>query len=199
MAVSEGGKMEAGSIKKMAVEVISIVIGVMLALGVSEWQEQRDRQEQAEIAVENIEAELRWNLELLSRVHVNNAATVSAMNASDADAESEDELYITPVLQLRDSAHRTLLSSGIANFVSYETILSLSETYSLQTVYKKLGQQLSEAAMNVAAYATVTGATVDNQDFQDQFGSYLEMLVAAEQQLLEAYEATLAELEKTAS
>jgi hypothetical protein len=186
-------KQGAQSIRTVAVEVFSIVVGVMLALGVSEWQEQQDRQEQAEIALENIERELRWNLDLLTRVHANNTATIEAMD--EEDPESDEERSLIPALQLRETAYQTLLSSGIANFVEYELVLSLSESYSMQGVYKQIGQQLSEAAMNMAAYATVAGTTIDNQNFLEQFRSYFEMMVMAETQLLKIYGKTLSDLD----
>ncbi len=55
----------------------------------------------------------------------------------------------------------------------------------------------SEAAMNMAAYATVAGTTIDNQNFQQQFRVYFEMMVAAETQLLESYSKTLSDLDAT--
>lgn len=183
------------SLKIVVVEVFSIVLGVMLALAVSQWQEDRDRQEQAEIALENIERELRWNLDLLTRVHENNTATIASMD--EVDPESDEERSLIPALQLRETAYQTLLSAGIANFVEYELVLSLSEAYSMQGVYKQIGQQLSEAAMNMAAYATVAGTTIDNQKFQEQFRAYFEMMVSAEAQLLKTYGKTLADLDVT--
>jgi hypothetical protein len=186
-------KQSTQSIRTVAVEVFSIVLGVMLALGVSDWQEQRDRQEQAEIALDNIERELRWNLDLLTRVHANNAATIEAMD--EEDPNSDEDRNLIPALQLRETAYQTLLSAGIANFVEYELVLSLSEAYSTQGVYKQIGRQLSESAMNMAAYATVAGTTIDNQNFQEQFRAYFEMMVMAETQLLKAYEKTLSDLD----
>jgi hypothetical protein len=49
-----------------------------------------------------------------------------------------------------------------------------------------------EAAMNMAAYASAAGTTVDNRHFQDQFSSFFELLVAVEEQLLHTYDETLA-------
>jgi hypothetical protein len=186
--------MDSGSsaLKRSAVEVCSIVLGVLLALAVSEWQEDRDRREQARIALENIEGELQWNLDLLTRVHENNSATLAAIDADDGS--SDDNRSIIPALQLRETAYQALLSSGIANHVDYTLLLSLSEAYSTQQVYKQIGQQLAESAMNMAAYASATGATVDNQHFTEQFRGYFDMLVVGETQLLDIYRSTLAGL-----
>jgi hypothetical protein len=48
--------------------------------------------------------------------------------------------------------------------------------------------------MNMAAYASATGATVDNKHFTDQFRGYFDMLVVGETQLLDIYRSTLAGL-----
>jgi hypothetical protein len=180
---------EIGSLRKTFVEVFSIVLGVLLALGVSEWQQDRDRQEQAAIALENIEGELRWNRDLLQRIHENNAAIMQAIRDS-GDAEVEGQLI--PGLQIRETAWQAFQATGTANHVDYSLVLSLSATYSMQGVYKHVGQQLAEAAMNMAAYASAAGTTVDNRHFQEQFSSFFEMLVAAEEQLLQSYDETLA-------
>jgi len=51
--------------------------------------------------------------------------------------------------------------------------------------------------MNVAAYATVLGSEVDNENFQQQFISYFRMLVDIEDSLLKSYEASIARLDQS--
>jgi hypothetical protein len=181
-----------GTIRKAALEIFSIVLGVMLALGVSEWQEDRDRHEQAMVALDNIEHELRWNLKFLNRVHENNTATVASMDVPDEDTDDSAEVRsIIPALQLRETAYQTLLSTGMANHVEYKLILSLADTYSTQSVYKQIGQQLTEAAMSMAGYATVSGTTIDDEQFEEQFRVYFEQLVLGETQLLATYASSI--------
>ncbi len=60
------------SLKTIMIEVFSIVLGVMLALGVSEWQQEREYAQLTDIALANVARELRSNLEVLSRIHENN-------------------------------------------------------------------------------------------------------------------------------
>ena len=190
-------KQRGSTVKKAAVEIFSIVLGVMLALGVSEWQEDRDRQKQAMVALDNIKRELRWNLDLLTQIHENNSATIAAMDVQDEDTgDSDENRTIIPGLQLRETAYQTLLSTGIANYVEYKLILSLSETYSMQSVYKQIGRQLSEAAMSMAAYATVAGTSIDNENFQEQFRVYFDQLLLGETQLLKYYASSIETLEK---
>ena len=173
-------------IQTLLIEVFSIVLGVLLALALNEWREQHSHQSQADSALQNISNELRANLELLTLLHENNTATIAAMS-EEQDVEPEKDRNFIPGLQLRETAWETLLSTGLSNYVDYETILMLSETFSMQSIYKQTGMQLTEAAMNVAAYATVSGTDVNNLHFQRQFVGYFEMLVRIEEELLKSY------------
>ena len=184
------------SIQKLVIEVFSIVLGVLLALAVNEWSELRSHQLQAESALQNISKELYSNLEFLTLLHENNTAAIKLMSEEE-DVNTNDESSLIPGLQLRETAWETLLSTGVSNYVEYETILILSETYSMQSIYKQTGTQLTEAAMNVAAYATVNGSKVDNQHFQSQFIGYFEILVSIEAELLRSYKQLIEHLDKS--
>ena len=182
-------------IQTLLIEVFSIVLGVLLALAMNEWREQRSHQSQAESALQNISNELRSNLELLTLLHENNTVTLSAMSA-EQDAEPDEDRNFIPGLQLRETSWETLLSTGVSNYVKYETMLMLSETYSMQSIYKQTGMQLTEAAMNVAAYATVSGTDVNNEHFQSQFINYFEILVSIEGVLLKSYREVIDHLDQ---
>ena len=56
------------SLKTILIEVFSIVLGVMLALGVSEWQQEREYAQLADTALANVARELESNLEVLTRI-----------------------------------------------------------------------------------------------------------------------------------
>ncbi len=85
-------------------------------------------------------------------------------------------------------------SSGLANHVDYKLLLSLSEIYSGQGVYRQMGLQIVEASMSMSAMATVDRTEVDNEIFQQHFSSYFYMLLQMEETLLEAYEEIIASL-----
>ena len=51
-------KRERMPIQTIVIEVVSIVLGVLLALGVNEWRAQRSQQRQADAALVNISNEL---------------------------------------------------------------------------------------------------------------------------------------------
>lgn len=183
------------SLKTILIEVFSIVLGVMLALGVSEWQQEREYAQLADTALANVAWELKSNLEVLTRIHENNAETIelSETDTDDASAPSEDRQFI-PGVQVRSTAWDTLLSSGLANHIDYKLLLSLSEIYSKQGIYRQMGLQIVEASMSMASMATVNRTEVNNEVFQEQFGSFFNMLLQMEEALLEGYEETLASL-----
>ena len=185
------------SLKTILIEVFSIVLGVMLALGVSEWQQEREYAQLADTALANVARELESNLEVLTRIHENNAETIrlSEAGTDDENATSEDRQFI-PGVQMRSTAWDTLLSSGLANHIDYRLLLSLSEIYSGQGIYRQMGLQIVEASMSMAAIATVNRTEIDNALFREQFGNYFNMLLQMEEALLEGYEETLASLAK---
>ena len=64
---------------QIALEVFSIVLGVLLALGVSEWHEKRNNSERAGVAVAYVRAELESILKLLEIIHPDNALIVESL------------------------------------------------------------------------------------------------------------------------
>ncbi len=188
--------MSTKSLSSLLLEVGSIVLGVLLALGVSEWQQEREKAEFAATALMNVANELEANQALLQQIHGNNAETIATATAA-AEEESEEAteaLQFIPGVQVRSNAWEALLSSGAANHIGYELLLELSETYSLQSVYRQTGLQLVETSMNMAAMATVNGTDIDNQQFLRQFNTYFNMMLLMEEALLADYQTTLATL-----
>ncbi len=176
---------EGKTLGRLLLEVFSIVLGVLLALGVSEWQEQRREAELAQKALVNVQRELQANLVVLRQIHDNNQATLAAIDA--ADPEDNANLQFIPGVQLRDTAWQAMLASGVANFVDYDQLLELGELYAIQTVYRDTGSQLVAASMDMAGQAAVAGVDIDNRNFQRQFRSLFGMMLQLEEALLQSY------------
>ena len=102
-------------IQKLAIEVFSIVLGVLLALGVNEFREQRMHHKEAESAMHNIKLEIQSNQEFLTSLHENNAALLEAI--SDEENSEEGEGNFIPGLQVDATAWKTLLSTGVSNYI----------------------------------------------------------------------------------
>lgn len=182
----------------VVVEALSIVLAVLLALGVDEWREGRSQQRQADSALVNVVKEIKANQVILEKIHENNVETVKTIaegqGGAEAAGEDEDRSFI-PGIQLRETAWESLLSTGTANYVDYDIILELSETYSVQRVYKDTSSQLIRSSMNVAAYAAALGTDTDNAHYESQFADYFEMIIAVETELLEQYQGSISVLD----
>jgi hypothetical protein len=179
------------SIRSMILEVSSIVLGVLLALGVSEWQEEREKDEMVVIALGNIYRELEANHKILTVIHDNNTKTVEvSTRGDDVDAQ------FIPGLQVRSTAWEALLSSGISNHVDYLLLFDLSAVYSMQSIYRETGMKLVDSAMFMSAMAAVNQVEVENEHVLKQFMDNFQLIVTIETGLLQAY---VEALEKTKS
>ena len=182
------------TLARAGLEVFSIVLGVLLALAVSEWQEDRHNQERTEAALLNVRAELEGNLQILEIVHSNNVALVDRV-AGEAAELSQDDQFL-PALQISDSAWTTLNTTGLANFVDLELMESLSATYSLMEVYRRAGYSLVDANMTVLATATAAGQDIAKLDdtslFAINFVKFFELIVDVESALMDAHRSALA-------
>ena len=179
-------KRKSRSAPALALEVFSIVLGVLLALGLSEWADDRENHRLAKSALLNISKEISSNLETLTLIHENNVQTVNAITAQSESNADESQSFI-PGIQLQETAWEAFLATGMSGYVNYDTILELSKMYAIQRVYKQTGTQMSESAMNATAYATALGTTVDERHFQEQFIGYFQLLTQIEVQLLDSY------------
>jgi hypothetical protein len=169
------------------------VLGVLLALAVSEWQEDRHDRERTEAALVNVRAELEGNLQILEIVHSNNVALVDRV--ADETAELSQNQFL-PALQISDSAWTTLKNTGLANFVDLELMEALSETYSLMEVYRRAGYSLVDANMTVLATATAAGQDIakidDTSLFAINFVKFFELIVDVESALMDSHKSALA-------
>ena len=182
------------TLARAGLEVFSIVLGVLLALAVSEWQEDKHNRERTAAALLSVRAELEGNLRVLGIVHRNNVALVDRL-AEPADGLSQDDLFL-PALQISDSAWTTLNTTGLANFVDLDLMESLSETYSMMEVYRRAGYSLVEANMTVLATATAAGQNVEKIDetslFAMNFFRFIKLIVEVESALMDAHKSALA-------
>jgi hypothetical protein len=175
---------------------MSIVVGVLLALGLSEWSEERRYLEQAQLGLDNIVSEIRLNHQLLTAIHDNNTATIAATGGDqDSDSSADTERNFTPGLQLRETAWEAFLMTGLSNYANYGQVLALSQLYDIQDIYKQTGTQLIAVSMTVSAYAAVRETDVDNDHFNKQFVGYFELLSNIEAQLLLAYDSTMTDFD----
>jgi len=171
---------------RIALEIFSIVLGVLLALAVSEWQEQQNNKERAATALGNVRAELQSNLDLLNIIYPNNSRVVEAISSGE-NANSEDEMVV-PGVQLRSSAWQTLTTTGLGNYIDYDLLVGLSQLYAMIDVYRQTAYSVISANMNMSATATALGSSIDNDLFSKNFLAYFQMQVQIEAALLDEHQ-----------
>ena len=202
MTEKDQGAIEQPAIKnnrtmaRVALEVFSIVLGVLAALGVSEWQETRAIDQRTQAALGNIRTELTQNLKLLTIVHDNNEALIEQLadTASSPDVDSQ----FLPALQISDAAWEMLRTTGLAGYVDLDLIMQLSETYALIDVYRRTGYSLVDANLQVLAIATAMqndiSAIDDSNLFAANFLAHFELIVGVEAALIRAHREALGSL-----
>jgi hypothetical protein len=183
------GRSRSRTIGRIALEVFSIVLGVLLALAVSEWQEQRQNEARAATALENVRAELQSNLDLLEIIYPNNSRVVEAISSGE-NANSEDEMVV-PGVQLRSSAWQTLATTGLSNHIDYDLLVGLSQLYAMIDVYRQTAYSLISSNMNMSATATALGSSIDNDLFSKNFLGYFQMLTQIEAALINEHQKSI--------
>lgn len=127
----------------LGVEVFSIVLGVLLALGVNEWREARAEDELAERALAQIRGEVERNDRVVEERHPYHAAALDSLRSYAADLDPQlgvDDVHRARLgfprggqfAPLFSSAYEAARSSGALAHVDYETLSLLSSIYEMQ-------------------------------------------------------------------
>lgn len=179
--------------RSIFVEVGSIVLGVLLALGASEWNDNRIERERADIALQNIAAELQSNLEILKAIHSNNVGIITAIR-KPPESSTEPEGQFVPGLQIQQSAWDTMVAMGINDQIEYDTLRAISATYSFQNIYRSISFQMIENIMSVTSLAAAMNPERGKDLPDDLFIENFELVVLTETGLLTQYKKTIEKL-----
>ncbi|NQV43190.1 MAG: hypothetical protein HQ506_12640 [Candidatus Marinimicrobia bacterium] len=166
--------------KKYTYEMISIIIGVLIALGVDEWNEDRQNQERANTALVNIQNEVRRNLNILEVLHPRN---MEAFTMVQTESTEDDSATIAPGLQLQDVAWNTFMSNGISVYVEYDELYQVAELYSIQQIYKDFAHQFVEQVMATRSMSIVNGNPLSESEIIGSNLELLTLLLGVEEQL----------------
>ncbi len=181
------------SLRLFLIELFSVVLGVLLALMLNQWSENRSIDKKVNLALTNIANEMQANSKILDLVHKQNSLLFQ--NSTETD-NSDSSNTFTPAMQLQDTAWNTFLSTGLSTNVEYELLLLLSQAYSIQDVYKSFGNKVVESYLNITALAILLGDKSNETAIDDQIKENLEMVYNAEEPLLEFYSEALNKLEE---
>ena len=181
------------TLRTILIEIFSVVFGVLLALGINQWNQNRVNRATTRIVLNNIRNELQSNRELLYRLHENNLETVK-LAEEESPADTTGDRTIVPGIYLQETAWNTLITANVSPYIHYDDLYQLSNAYSAQANYKKYGLALLQGALNSAASAVAAGSHIENDHFTREFLDYFVLLTQMETQLLNAYDLALEQL-----
>ncbi|RDV26609.1 hypothetical protein DXV75_06345 [Alteromonas aestuariivivens] len=87
-------------------EVLTIVIGILLALAANEWNNQRLQSNKLDAILQMVEQEIDYNLKVMEVIHAKNTEALANLEETDSEKESQ----VIPGLQIRETAWQTLLT-----------------------------------------------------------------------------------------
>ncbi len=178
------------SLRAIAIEISSIVAGVLIALAINEWNQNRLHRNAAEQALVKITAEIRKNRELVQKTYKNNKNIVDNFGNSGFSGE------FVPALQIQDTAWQTAISTGTADHIDYETLYTLSTVYRTQEIYRSISYQTLNTVMNLTALAIATNDKIKAESDipTNAFNANLALVVNIEKNILTIYDNALEKL-----
>lgn len=166
---------------KYLFEMLSIILGVLVALGVDEWNQDRENSQRAKHAITNIHKEMAANLEVLEFLHPRNT---QALEIIQEEVPGDTALEILPALQLQETAWRTLQNSGISGYIEYEDLFEIAQIYSIQSIYKNQGERFIQQFFETKSMARAMGRNLSEADIVDANLEVLTLMVHVEESLL---------------
>ena len=135
----------------LLIEVFSVMLAVLFALGVNEWRTNLANQELAENALANIFLEIERNkqeVEESARKHQSDQSLLEDALDSEGEAAAVRFGYSHSVLS--NTAWQSTLATQAVRFLDFETVDKLSELYELQLVYADHGKSVFSEMGSVA-------------------------------------------------
>ncbi len=166
------------------IEFLSVFIGVLLAFSVSEWQNDQEKNEKAQYAINSVYFEIKNNLAVIKSLHKNNLAFIETID--NPEQVSSVQTFI-PGIQLLETSWQIAQSKELANHVDYEILSKLYEAYALLSVYKNSGDKLTASSLDIMSLATVMQKQVDTNEFKKNYADYFKMMTSIEKDLIEKF------------
>lgn len=156
---------------KVLIEVSSIIFAVMVALIADEWRDDRQQQQRAEAALEQVMAEVAENLSELEQSLEENAE-LAAYLATMANGEDEGPLQVNMALSLvSDAAWESAKMTQAMHHIEFNRVTELAQYY----------DQLAFFARRQDAMLTLIGQ-IRQQDSKtaaaDSLAGQLQMLLS---------------------
>lgn len=175
---------------ELALEALSVVFAVLVALGVDEWRENRQNQERADRALVAITGEVRSNRAELEENLANNVALLGTINeAARADSLPPGLNISYEYSLLATSAWETAQVAQATQFIPLERVQSLARLYGLQRLFEESQGEVMDFILGIAEVAEETPERIPRL-----MRGRLNNAVGMQQLLITAYDSTLAAL-----
>jgi hypothetical protein len=173
----------------MALEAVSVVFAVLIALGVDEWREDRANAQLADQAIRSIVTEIRSNQEEFRGANEANRAVIARLQeaASDPDLQGFELQFEYSLLS--EASWQTAQMTRAAHFIEYETVQRIARLYDLQRLFDdgQAGMLEFISGMGEAASTTLDRLPV-------LMLGRLQVVMELGEGLTEAYDSVLGEL-----
>jgi hypothetical protein len=173
----------------MALEAVSVVFAVLIALGVDEWREDRANAQLAAQAIESIVTEIRGNQEEFTGANEANQAVITRLREAAADPDLREFGVQFEYSLLSEAAWQTAQMTRAATFIEYETVQRIARLYDLQTLF-------NEGQNGVLEFISGLGELVstDPDRLPVLMLGRLQVVMELGEGLTEAYDSVLSEL-----
>jgi len=197
--VKEVGTTDSNSrwrVPALARDVLLIVLGAILAFGVEETRDARNRKERVAEALLSIRAEIVTNTELVERARVHHLHVIDTLQYYLAQHELPPRQVVYGGIfnpaTISGVAWQAARESGVLSNMKYSTILLLAPTYEAQERYRALSDAVNQSLVN--------DVRRDGMDrvMRDRFAPFIDLATDfknREGTLLERYRTTLKELD----
>ena len=140
----------------LLVEFASVVFAVLLALGVNEWWEGREREEQVHRTTDAVVREIRENRSQLARTDSaawrdQMAGLDSAIVALRAERDPDDLGVDWNVALLSSAAWETAQITGVTRDMSLDHVIELAQLYEFQRYFSRSQDELATLISSVSS------------------------------------------------
>lgn len=183
-------------IRYVLLEAILIVFGVLIALGLNEWRQNRNQAERAQIALKSIRDEIQSNRDRVTaslEYHRSRIDTLAALRGGSDDRTPSPRLfpkgfiYPAPVL---DIAWKSAQTANVVDRLPYPTVLTIARIYAEQEHYNEQARRSGEIIYHELYYSGATAIAANST----RLLSILHTFRFSERRLLAVYNEALAEL-----